>query len=88
MHVSCFSCFVLNRGICVFLQPPAARDHAGGAGWRRRALGRLDREPGARLGFAFCRYVLELPTVTAMGREAVVASLGPTLQRYLAEASL
>jgi hypothetical protein len=40
------------------------------------------------LGFAFCRYVLELPAVVAMDREAVVASLGPTLQRYLTEACL
>lgn len=38
------------------------------------------------LGFALCRYILELPGVAAMDRDAVVASLGPTVQRYLAEA--
>ena len=37
------------------------------------------------LGFALCRYVLRLPTVSAMTREEAVACLGPTVQRYLLE---
>jgi AcrR family transcriptional regulator len=35
------------------------------------------------LGLAMCRYVLKLPPVVGMRSEAVVAALGPTLQRYL-----
>ncbi|SEH64392.1 regulatory protein, tetR family [Mycolicibacterium rutilum] len=35
------------------------------------------------LGLALCRYVLALPPLTAMTHDEVVASLGPTLQRYL-----
>jgi AcrR family transcriptional regulator len=35
------------------------------------------------LGLALTRYVLRLPPVAAMDRDAVVAWLGPTLQRYL-----
>lgn len=35
------------------------------------------------LGLAVCRYVLKLPPVVALSREEIVASLGPTLQRYL-----
>jgi AcrR family transcriptional regulator len=34
------------------------------------------------LGLAVCRYVLKLPPVVALTREEIVASLGPTLQRY------
>lgn len=35
------------------------------------------------LGMALCRYVLKLAPVVAMDAAAVVAWLGPTLQRYL-----
>ena len=35
------------------------------------------------LGLALCRYVLRLPPVVAMSHDEVVASLGPTIQRYL-----
>jgi len=35
------------------------------------------------LGFALTRYVLRLPPVVALDRDAVVTWLGPTLQRYL-----
>lgn len=35
------------------------------------------------LGLALTRYVLRLPPVTAMDRDAVVAWIGPTLQNYL-----
>ena len=35
------------------------------------------------LGFALCRYVLELPPVAALTREEAVAWLGPTITRYL-----
>jgi len=37
------------------------------------------------LGAALCRYVLRLPPMTAMPAAEVVAWLGPTVQRYLAE---
>jgi AcrR family transcriptional regulator len=37
------------------------------------------------LGMAFCRFVLRLPPVVDMSREAVIAWLGPTLQRYVCE---
>jgi AcrR family transcriptional regulator len=35
------------------------------------------------LGFALARYVLRFPPIVEMGREEVVAWLGPTVQRYL-----
>jgi AcrR family transcriptional regulator len=35
------------------------------------------------LGFAFCRYVLQLPPVAAMRRAEIVAWLAPTVQRYV-----
>ena len=35
------------------------------------------------LGFALCRYVLRLPPVVALDRDAAVAWLGPVVQRYL-----
>ncbi len=35
------------------------------------------------LGLALTRYVLRLPPVAAMDKDAVVAWLGPTVQRYL-----
>ncbi|MEU8897816.1 TetR family transcriptional regulator [Nocardia sp. NPDC048505] len=35
------------------------------------------------LGLALCRYVLRLPPVVAMTPEALIADVGPTLQRYL-----
>jgi len=35
------------------------------------------------LGFALCRYVLELPPVAGLSREEAVAWLGPTITRYL-----
>lgn len=38
------------------------------------------------LGLALCRYVLVFPPVTALDKAAIVAWLGPTLQRYLVEA--
>jgi AcrR family transcriptional regulator len=34
------------------------------------------------LGLAVCRYVLKLPPVVALSQAEIVASLGPTLQRY------
>lgn len=37
------------------------------------------------LGLALTRYVLGLPPVVAMDTEAIVAWLGPTLQRYLTD---
>jgi AcrR family transcriptional regulator len=35
------------------------------------------------LGFAFCRYVVQLPPVVAMRRADVIAWLAPTVQRYV-----
>ncbi len=35
------------------------------------------------LGLALCRSILRLPPVADMDREAVVARIGPTIQRYL-----
>ncbi|WP_067462782.1 TetR/AcrR family transcriptional regulator [Actinomadura macra] len=35
------------------------------------------------LGVALCRYILRLPPVVAMDVDTLVASLSPTLQRYL-----
>jgi hypothetical protein len=35
------------------------------------------------LGFAFCRYVIELPPIAGMARAEVVRWLGPTVQRYI-----
>jgi AcrR family transcriptional regulator len=35
------------------------------------------------LGMALCRYILRLPPAAAMDHAAIVAWLGPTLQRYL-----
>ena len=40
------------------------------------------------LGFAFCRYVLRLPPVVALPREAIVRALGATIQRYATGADL
>jgi AcrR family transcriptional regulator len=37
------------------------------------------------LGLAVCRYVLKLPPVVALTPAEIVASLGPTLQRYALE---
>ncbi|MET9023010.1 TetR family transcriptional regulator [Actinopolymorpha sp. NPDC004070] len=60
----------------------------------RVALARVVADPGeapARaalvtsqlLGIAMCRYVLKLPPMVAMDTEALVASVAPTVQRYL-----
>jgi AcrR family transcriptional regulator len=35
------------------------------------------------LGLALCRHILRLQPVVALSRDAVVASIGPTIQRYL-----
>lgn len=35
------------------------------------------------LGFALARYVLCLPDVAAMDRDAIIKALGPTIERYL-----
>jgi AcrR family transcriptional regulator len=35
------------------------------------------------LGFALCRYILGLPPAANMPRERVIATLGPTVRRYL-----
>lgn len=35
------------------------------------------------MGFALCRYIIQLPPVAAMRRADAVKWLGPTIQRYL-----
>ncbi|WP_436527969.1 TetR family transcriptional regulator [Actinoplanes sp. HUAS TT8] len=35
------------------------------------------------LGFALCRFVLRVPPIVDLDREAAIAWLGPTVQRYL-----
>jgi AcrR family transcriptional regulator len=40
------------------------------------------------LGFALCRYVLSLPGVVSMDWDTAAMWLAPTIQRYLAEASV
>jgi AcrR family transcriptional regulator len=56
------------------------REVAGdGPGTRRRA-GMVSSQV---LGLSYCRYILELPAVTEMDRETLVATLGPVLQHYL-----
>ena len=35
------------------------------------------------IGLIMCRYVLRLPSLVAMDREALVATYAPTIQRYL-----
>jgi AcrR family transcriptional regulator len=35
------------------------------------------------LGLSYCRYILELPAVTALDPETVARTLGPVLQHYL-----
>lgn len=58
------------------------------------AVGRLVADPGEAaeragliatqmLGLAVCRDILRLPPVAALDAEAVVADIGPTIQRYL-----
>jgi len=37
------------------------------------------------LGMALCRYVLQVPPVVGMSRDELIAWLGPTVQRYLAD---
>ncbi len=62
------------------LLPVVAQTAPDGEGERRAGL-----VASQVLGFALCRYVLDLPGVAAMDHDAVVASLGPTVQRYLTE---
>jgi AcrR family transcriptional regulator len=35
------------------------------------------------LGLATCRYLLQLPPVVALSHEEIIATIGPTLQRYV-----
>ncbi|MDL4770970.1 MULTISPECIES: TetR family transcriptional regulator [Thermomonosporaceae] len=37
------------------------------------------------LGVALCRYILCLPPLTGLGADALIANIGPTVQRYLTE---
>ena len=36
------------------------------------------------LGLAMCRYILKFPPLASMSREEIIASIAPTLQRYVA----
>lgn len=66
----------------VQLQPfvAAAGQHGGGEAARRAALVATQV-----LGLALCRYVLRLPSVVAMDHSALVAWMGPVIQRYLTD---
>jgi AcrR family transcriptional regulator len=35
------------------------------------------------MGLALCRYVLRLPPVVRLGRQEVIRTIGPTIQRYI-----
>jgi len=39
------------------------------------------------LGLATCRYLLQLPPVVALSHDEIIASIGPTLQRYVTGAA-
>lgn len=58
---------------------------AAGPHGERAAATRAGLVATQMLGLAMCRYVLRLPPVVALDRAAVVAWLGPVVQRYLAE---
>jgi AcrR family transcriptional regulator len=55
---------------------------------RARAAVRAGLIATQMLGLALCRYVLKLPPVVAAKRAILVRWLGPTIQRYLFEASV
>jgi AcrR family transcriptional regulator len=50
---------------------------------RRTAATRAGLVASQLLGVALCRYVLELPPVVMMSREAILVRVGPVIQRYL-----
>jgi AcrR family transcriptional regulator len=50
---------------------------------RRTAALRASLIASQLLGLALCRYILELPPLVAVTREALVGRVGPVIQRYL-----
>ena len=59
---------------------PAIRTVVGDSAEATRRAGLIATQ---MLGLALCRHILRLPPVAALSRDAVVASIGPTIQRYL-----
>jgi AcrR family transcriptional regulator len=59
---------------------PAIRTVVGDSAEATRRAGLIATQ---LLGLALCRHILRLPPVAALSRDAVVASIGPTIQRYL-----
>lgn len=49
----------------------------------RIALQRANLVSSQLIGFAYCRFVLQLPALTVMSRDEVIGWLGPTVQNYL-----
>jgi AcrR family transcriptional regulator len=47
------------------------------------AAGRAGLVATQLIGLAMCRHILRLPPVVALRTDAVVAAMGPTIQRYL-----
>jgi AcrR family transcriptional regulator len=59
---------------------PAIRTVVGDSAEATRRAGLIATQ---MLGLALCRHILRLPPVAALSLDAVVASIGPTIQRYL-----
>jgi AcrR family transcriptional regulator len=59
---------------------PAIRTVVGDSAEATRRAGLIATQ---MLGLALCRHILRLRPVAALSRDAVVASIGPTIQRYL-----
>ncbi|MFZ5691879.1 MAG: TetR family transcriptional regulator [Pseudomonadota bacterium] len=88
-----------NNGLAVLLRSAASNEYAAKklrdvfAGQVMPALARIDGMAGSGeraalvssqlLGLALCRYVLKLPPVVAMSREAIIKEVGKTIQRYV-----
>jgi AcrR family transcriptional regulator len=56
---------------------------AAGAGDQHELARRAGLVSSQLLGLALCRYILKIPPVVAMSQEDIVATVGPTLQRYV-----
>jgi AcrR family transcriptional regulator len=87
-----------NEGLVVLLRSASANDFAADnmrevfAAQLAPALARAGKSNAVRragligsqlLGLAFCRYVLMVPPIVAMTPNEIIASVGPTLQRYV-----
>jgi hypothetical protein len=59
---------------------PAIRTVVGDSAEATRRAGLIATQ---MLGLSLCRHILRLPPVASLSRDAVVASIGPTIHRYL-----